>query len=52
MDLAPDARAHLLRLAAGTPPTGALALAYVPEHGERVGVVVSGGNTTAVDFGR
>jgi threonine dehydratase len=26
--------------------------AYVPEHGERVGVVVSGGNTTAVDFGR
>jgi threonine dehydratase len=26
--------------------------AYVPGHGERVGVVVSGGNTTAVDFGR
>jgi threonine dehydratase len=26
--------------------------AYVPEPGERVGVVVSGGNTTAVDFGR
>jgi threonine dehydratase len=26
--------------------------AYVPELGERVGVVVSGGNTTAVDFGR
>lgn len=25
---------------------------YVPEPGERVGVVVSGGNTTAVDFGR
>jgi threonine dehydratase len=26
--------------------------AYVPQPGERVGVVVSGGNTTAVDFGR
>ena len=26
--------------------------AYVPEPEERVGVVVSGGNTTAVDFGR
>ena len=26
--------------------------AYVPEPGERVGVVVSGGNTTAVDFDR
>jgi threonine dehydratase len=26
--------------------------AYVPGPGERVGVVVSGGNTTAVDFGR
>jgi threonine dehydratase len=26
--------------------------AYVPTPGERVGVVVSGGNTTAVDFGR
>jgi threonine dehydratase len=26
--------------------------AYVPEPGERVGVVMSGGNTTAVDFGR
>ncbi len=26
--------------------------AYVPEPGERVGVVISGGNTTAVDFGR
>lgn len=25
---------------------------YVPRAGERVGVVVSGGNTTAVDFGR
>ena len=39
-------------------PGGAAALsalldrAYVPEPGERVGVVVSGGNTTAVDFGR
>jgi threonine dehydratase len=28
-----------------------LAGAYVPRAGERVGVVVSGGNTTAVDFG-
>ncbi|MGH7419238.1 MAG: pyridoxal-phosphate dependent enzyme, partial [Candidatus Rokuibacteriota bacterium] len=26
--------------------------AYVPGRGERVGVVVSGGNTTAVDFAR
>ena len=26
--------------------------AYVPGGGERVGVVVSGGNTTAVDFAR
>ncbi len=25
---------------------------YVPAPGERVGVLVSGGNTTAVDFGR
>lgn len=38
-------------------PGGAAALAallsgaYVPQPGERVGVVVSGGNTTAVDFG-
>jgi threonine dehydratase len=38
-------------------PGGAAALAallsgaYVPKVGERVGVVVSGGNTTAVDFG-
>src|SRR4030095_10860499 len=37
-------------------PGGAAALsalvsgAYVPDSGERVGVVVSGGNTTAVDF--
>ena len=29
-----------------------LASAYVPAPGERVGVLVSGGNTTAVDFGR
>jgi threonine dehydratase len=29
-----------------------LSRAYVPAPGERVGVVVSGGNTTAVDFGR
>jgi threonine dehydratase len=39
-------------------PGGAAALsallagAYVPAPGERVGVLVSGGNTTAVDFGR
>jgi threonine dehydratase len=39
-------------------PGGAAALgalvsgAYVPEAGERVGVVVSGANTTAVDFSR
>ncbi|HKX17961.1 MAG TPA: threonine/serine dehydratase [bacterium] len=39
-------------------PGGAAALAallsgrYRPERGERVGVVVSGGNTTAVDFSR
>jgi len=39
-------------------PGGAAALAallsgaYAPESGERVGVVVSGGNTTAVDFDR
>ena len=26
--------------------------AYVPARGERVGVVISGGNTTAVDFDR
>ena len=39
-------------------PGGAAALAallsrrYVPRAGERIGVVVSGGNTTAVDFNR
>ena len=39
-------------------PGGAAALAalssggYVPQPGERVGVVICGGNTTAVDFGR
>jgi len=39
-------------------PGGAAAFAavlsgrYRPERGERVGVLVSGGNTTAVDFGR
>ncbi len=39
-------------------PAGAAAFsallsgAYKPEHGERVGVIVSGGNTTAVDFQR
>ncbi|HWP74292.1 MAG TPA: threonine/serine dehydratase, partial [Methylomirabilota bacterium] len=29
-----------------------LGSAYGPAPGERVGVLVSGGNTTAVDFGR
>ena len=39
-------------------PGGAAALAglisgsYVPARGERVGVIISGANTTAVDFGR
>ena len=39
-------------------PGGAAALAalttrkYAPAAGERVGVLVCGGNTTAVDFGR
>ena len=39
-------------------PGGAAAIAallsgaYTPAAGERVGVVVSGGNSTAVDFGR
>ena len=37
----------------GAAPVAALlAGAYVPAAGERVGVVLSGGNTTAVDFGR
>lgn len=37
----------------GTAAFSALASgAYVPRAGERVAVVVSGGNTTAVDFGR
>jgi len=52
---AQDALWHTVRIAAE--PGGAAALAallsgaYVPEPGERVGVVVSGGNSTAVDFG-
>jgi threonine dehydratase len=29
-----------------------LSSAYQPAHGERVGIVISGGNTTAVDFAR
>jgi threonine dehydratase len=39
-------------------PGGAAALAaltsrrYVPDPGERVGVLICGGNTTAVDFDR
>ena len=47
---------EVLRLVAE--PGGAAALAallsrrYVPRAGERIGVVVSGGNTTAVDFNR
>lgn len=45
-----------LRIA--TEPGGAAAFAallsgvYKPERGERVGVVLSGGNTTAVNFDR
>jgi len=45
-----------LRIAAE--PGGAAAFSallsgvYKPERGERVGVVLSGGNTTAVNFGR
>jgi threonine dehydratase len=54
--LAQDALWDTLRVVAE--PGGAAAFsalssgAYAPEPGERVGVVVSGGNTTAVDFGR
>ncbi|MCI4355277.1 MAG: pyridoxal-phosphate dependent enzyme, partial [Thermoplasmata archaeon] len=46
------------RLRVAAEPGGAAALAalltrrYVPGPGERVGVVVCGGNTTAVDFRR
>ena len=53
---AQEALWRVLRLAAE--PGGAAAFAallsgrYVPAHGERVGVVVCGGNTTAVDFTR
>ena len=45
----------VLRIA--TEPGGAAAFAallgetYRPQPGERLGVVISGGNTTAVDFG-
>jgi threonine dehydratase len=52
---AQDALWQTVRIAAE--PGGVAALAallsgvYVPEPGERVGVVVSGGNSTAVDFG-
>ncbi len=52
---AQDALWQTARIAAE--PGGAAALAallsgaYVPEPGERVGVVVFGGNSTAVDFG-
>jgi threonine dehydratase len=47
---------NVLRVAAE--PGGAAALAalltgrYQPKPGERVGVLVCGGNTSAVDFGR
>jgi threonine dehydratase len=47
---------HVLRLVAE--PGGAATLAallsgaYVPVSGERVGVLVSGANTTAVEFSR
>ena len=50
-----DALWQTTRIAAE--PGGAAALAallsgvYVPAPGERVGVVVCGGNTTAVNFG-
>jgi threonine dehydratase len=53
---AQDALWAALRIVAE--PGGAAALAglvsggYVPEPGERVGVIISGANTTAVDFGR
>ena len=30
---------------------GLLSGGYVPEGGERVGIIISGANTTAVDFG-
>jgi threonine dehydratase len=46
------------RLRVVAEPGGAAAVAallsgcYLPGRGERVGVLVSGGNTTAVDFGR
>jgi threonine dehydratase len=35
----------------GAALAGLLSGGYTPAPGERVGVVVSGGNTTAVDFG-
>jgi threonine dehydratase len=37
---------------AAAPAAALLSGAYVPAAGERVGIVVSGGNTTAVDFSR
>jgi len=52
---AQDALWSTLRVVAE--PGGAAALAavldggYAPAPGERVGVLISGGNTTAVDFG-
>jgi len=53
---AQEALWNILRVAAE--PGGAAALAalltrqYQPRSGERVGVLICGGNTTAVDFGR
>jgi len=36
---------------AAAPLAALLTGGYVPALGERVGVIISGGNTTAVDFG-
>jgi len=54
-----DAQRALWRMMrVASEPGGAAAMsailsgAYVPEKNERVGVLVCGGNTTAVDFGR
>jgi threonine dehydratase len=54
-----DAQRALWRaMRVASEPGGAAAMSailsgrYVPERGERVGVLVCGGNTTAVDFGR
>jgi len=36
---------------AAAPLAALLARGYVPARGERIGVIISGGNTTGVDFG-